>query len=323
MKPAKRPIVKNQKENLHPRSFHRDQYDFKKLIDQHPTLQQFVKPNAHNTLSVDYGDPAAVIALNQALLKYFYNINNWSIPAGYLCPPIPGRADYIHHVADLLALSNNGLIPLNEQVVVLDVGTGANCVYPLIGQAVYGWQFIASDIDPVALASAKKIVAANPQLAGNIEFRLQPNPTDSFAGIIKPGERIDLTICNPPFHRSAAEAMAGSVKKTQNLTNNPSAKLILNFGGQGNELWCAGGEAAFINRLITQSAQFAKNVFWFSTLVSKKETLNGIYKSLDYFKATDVKTIPMAQGQKISRAVTWTFLTPAQQLEWKTTRWHK
>jgi len=311
------------KGSLHPRSLHRELYDFKRLVAISPALLPFVKPNAYNILSVDYSDPAAVIALNQALLKYFYNISNWSIPQSYLCPPVPGRADYVHYIADVLAASNDGVIPTSPNVTVLDIGAGANLIYPLIGNAVYGWRFIASDIDPVAIKSAQKIIQANPQIAGNITCRLQPQGNDVFTGIVKPGELIDLTMCNPPFHRSAAEAAAGTVKKLQNLGDRFPSKPVLNFGGKHNELWCAGGEAGFINRLVTQSAQFAKNVFWFSTLVSKKETLNGIYKSLDYFKAADVKTISMAQGQKVSRAVAWTFLTETEQQEWKASRWHK
>ncbi|WP_369527369.1 RlmF-related methyltransferase [Shimia thalassica] len=33
------------------------------------------------------------------------------MPAGYLCPPIPGRIDYIHYRADLFADNHNQEIP--------------------------------------------------------------------------------------------------------------------------------------------------------------------------------------------------------------------
>jgi 23S rRNA (adenine1618-N6)-methyltransferase len=315
--------IPTEKESLHPRNLHRGQYDFGQLIKSTPQLGAFVKLNQYNNESIDFRDPEAVKVLNKALLKHFYAIKDWHIPEGYLCPPIPGRTDYIHYMADLLAEANKGVIPNGNQVKVLDIGMGANCVYPLIGNTVYGWQFVGTDIDPVAITSANKIIASNPQLKNEIVCRFQTNASDIFKRIIKQGEVFDLTICNPPFHSSWQEAQVGTVRKWDNLTHTKSRKAVLNFGGKNNELWCAGGEAAFIRRMIEQSALFAKNVFWFSTLVSKKETLAGIYKQLKKVEAVTVKTISMSQGQKTSRVVAWTFLNEAEQLDWRKNSWEK
>ena len=59
--------------------------------------------------------------------------------------------------------------------------------------------------------------------------------------------------------------------------------------------------------MIQESKEFAKSVKWFSSLVSKKSNLNAIYDALREAKVKEVKTIPMGQGQKISRIVAWTF----------------
>jgi 23S rRNA (adenine1618-N6)-methyltransferase len=75
---------------------------------------------------------------------------------------VPGRADYIHHLADLLAL-DTGTIP--ENASILDIGTGANLIYPLIGAHEYGWRFTGSEISAEAIASAQAIVNANPASA--------------------------------------------------------------------------------------------------------------------------------------------------------------
>jgi 23S rRNA (adenine1618-N6)-methyltransferase len=310
-----------EKENLHPRNLHRGMYDFKELIKNSPGLAAFVSLNQYQNESIDFSNPEAVKALNKGLLKCFYGINNWEIPAGYLCPPIPGRADYIHYMADLLASANGGLVPVGNQVNVLDIGTGANCVYPLIGNSVYGWQFVGTDIDPNAILSANKIISSNSHIKKEIVFRLQTNPADIFKRIIRQGEIFDLTICNPPFHSSLLEARAGTTRKWDNVNNMKSQNAVLNFGGKNNELWYAGGEAAFIRRMIEQSTLFAKNIFWFSTLVSKKETLAGVYKALRRVAAADVQTINMSQGQKVSRIVAWTFLNETEQMEWKNKRW--
>ncbi len=312
-----------EKEILHPRNLHRERYDFEALIRNTPELRKYVKLNKYDVESIDFSDPKAVVMLNQALLKLYYKVKHWEIPEGYLCPPIPGRADYIHYLADLLAASNDGVIPTGNNIKALDIGTGANCIYPLIGNSVYGWNFAASDIDPLAIRSAQNIVETNGQLKNKIDCRQQTNKADVFKRIIKPGESFDITLCNPPFHSSWQEAQAVTVKKWQKLHNTKATKTVLNFGGKNNELWCTGGEAAFIRKMADESALFAKQVFWFSTLVSKKETLDGVYKALEWVKAYEVRTINMAQGQKVSRIVAWTFLTPAEQAAWKNKHWDK
>ncbi|HWZ02235.1 MAG TPA: 23S rRNA (adenine(1618)-N(6))-methyltransferase RlmF [Mucilaginibacter sp.] len=309
-----------EKENLHPRNSHRQGYDFKQLIKGTPELRRFVMLNQFDTESINFSDPDAVKALNKALLKQFYGINNWDIPAGYLCPPIPGRADYLHYAADLLSEINNGEIPRGSKINVLDIGMGANCVYPLIGSSVYGWRFVGTDIDPAAIRSAKEILSSNEGFKDKIIFRLQTNKANIFKGVIKQGEGFDITICNPPFHASLQEAQLSAATKWNKLGINKQASA-LNFGGQKTELWCYGGEAGFIRRMVEQSVMVAKQCLWFSTLVSKKDTLPVIYKALKAVNALDVKTISMMHGQKTSRIVAWTFLTPAEQADWRKTFW--
>jgi len=317
MHPNKKEHPKEKLE-LHPRNKHRERYDFKSLIATCPTLQPFVMLNKYADESIDFFDPSAVKTLNRALLEHYYNVGHWDIPAGYLCPPIPGRADYIHYAADLLSSSNNNKIPTGSKVNCLDIGVGANCVYPIIGSHEYGWHFVGSDIDAASIASANNIIESNPSLKDKIETRLQPNASNIFKGIIQKEERFHLTICNPPFHASAQEAQTGSIKKLNNLQRKKTSKPLLNFGGASNELWCDGGEEKFIAKMIAESKQFAGNVLWFTTLVSKSSHLDNIYNSLNHAKAVDVKTIAMGQGNKISRMVAWTFLTKAAQQQWNT-----
>lgn len=309
------------KPGLHSRNRHRERYDFKELIESCPELAPFVKVNVYNDESIDFSDPEAVKMLNKALLNHYYYIDFWNIPPGYLCPPIPGRADYIHHIADLLGSGNNGEIPTGVQIKCLDIGVGANCVYPIIGSKEYGWSFVGTDIDPVAIESARNIVALNPILHEKIELRLQTNPKDIFRGTIHKDERFELTICNPPFHASLAAAQSGTMRKLNNLNPKRITKPILNFGGQNNELWCVGGEEGFANEMILESKQFAASCFWFSTLISKDSNIKSVYYELKKADAFEVKTIPMGQGNKISRIVAWTFLTQEQQKEWRKDRW--
>ena len=301
---------------LHSRNFHNDRYDFKALIKTNLDLQEFVKPNKYGDLSIDFANPQAVISLNKALLAYFYGIKNYAIPNGYLCPPIPGRADYVHHIADLLASCNNGVVPKGKTVKGLDVGIGANGIYAIIGSSVYDWNFVGSDIEIESIKSVENIVNSNEILKEKIECKLQTNPENIFTGIIKADEFYDFTLCNPPFHKSLKDAMDGNKRKVQNLTKQKTTKNALNFGGKNNELWCKGGEIAFITNMIKESFEFKNNVLWFTTLVSKKDNLPLIYKKLEDIKAKEIKTINMSCGQKITRVVAWSFFNNEEQKEY-------
>jgi 23S rRNA (adenine1618-N6)-methyltransferase len=303
MKITKR--VPEEKTALHERSKHRSPYNFDALIRTCAALKPFVSENKYGNMSVNFADPDAVKTLNKALLMHFYGLSYWDIPPQFLCPPVPGRADYIHYVADLLGIRRGGSIPRGKKVKVLDVGVGANCIYPIIGSAEYGWSFVGSDTEQASIASATKIVKQNKRLIPCVELRRQELPTKVFEGIIKPGERFDLTICNPPFHASAEAAKAASGRKVKNL-HGADAAPAQNFGGQTAELWTAGGEKAFIQNMIHESVAFPKAAKWFTTLVSKKESLGSIFKTLEEVKATK-KTFNMEQGHKSSRIVAWRF----------------
>ncbi|WP_137885001.1 23S rRNA (adenine(1618)-N(6))-methyltransferase RlmF [Pseudomonas sp. 2FE] len=316
-------VAPAEKSSLHPRNRHQGRYDFPQLIKSSPELAAFVIINPYGKESIDFANPAAVKVFNRALLQQFYGIRGWDIPDAYLCPPIPGRADYLHYLADLLGISHDGVIPRGPALHALDIGVGANCIYPLIGHHDYGWRFVGADIDAVSLASAAAILKANPPLTDAIELRRQTDAGHIFQGLIGADERFDVTLCNPPFHASLDEARRGSQRKWKNLGKlDPSRKLPeLNFGGQGAELHCAGGEAAFIARMAEESAGFAQQVFWFSTLVSKASNLPAMQATLKALGASDIRVVDMAQGQKQSRFIAWTFLDKNQRRAWRKARW--
>ncbi len=311
------------KPGLHPRNRHNTGYDFAALIAALPALEKYLLTTAAGTSSIDFANPSAVKALNRALLEVDYGVKGWDIPAHYLCPPIPGRADVLHVLADLLAEGNEGTIPRGDRLWVLDIGVGANGVYPLIGHAEYGWRFVGVDTDPLALANVKRILTANTGLSRAIEVRHQPVSDNIFVGVLRSGEKFDLTLCNPPFHASPAEAREAAQRKLKNLgkTGKSDAPPRLNFGGQSNELWYPGGERAFLQQLIEQSAGIPKRCLWFTSLVSKAENLRYVEAALAKLHPCDSRIIPMSQGQKNSRLVAWTFTPKAERLKWRKSRW--
>ena len=297
------------KQSLHPKNRHQGRYDFDALEKACPELKKFVRLNPYDPSlgkTIDFSQADAVKCLNKALLRLYYGISFWDLPKGALCPPIPGRVDYIHYLADLLSKNLSSL--KGSKVNVLDVGSGANCIYPLLGVKAYAWHFVASDIDESSLENAQKIVNEN-ALDESIELRKQVNAKNVFKGIIQEKDSFALTMCNPPFHSSKEEAASGSLRKWKNLGKDKgkNPKQTLNFGGVSNELWCEGGEKSFVSIMIEESKIFQKQVLWFSTLVSKGENLHHFKELLKKAKATKVEIIEMGQGQKVSRILAWKF----------------
>ncbi|MFH0475432.1 23S rRNA (adenine(1618)-N(6))-methyltransferase RlmF [Kluyvera ascorbata] len=299
--------MSTQKPGLHPRNRHHSRYDLEALCQAVPALRDFITLSPAGEQTINFADPLAVKTLNKALLAHFYAVKEWDIPEGFLCPPVPGRADYIHHLGDLLSDESGSVV---KGANILDIGVGANCIYPLIGAHEYGWRFTGSETHPEAFASAQAILSENPSLNRMIRLRRQKDTTAMFNGVIHKNEQYDATLCNPPFHDSAAAARAGSERKRRNLGQDRDDAL--NFGGQQQELWCDGGEVAFIKQMIAESKGFARQVMWFTSLVSKGENLPPLYRALTDVGAVKVVKKEMSQGQKQSRFIAWSFMDDEQ-----------
>ncbi|AUS06397.1 23S rRNA (adenine(1618)-N(6))-methyltransferase RlmF [Pseudotamlana carrageenivorans] len=285
---------------MHPKNKHKTGYDIEVLKRVYPELDSYVFENKYNTQTIDFANPKAVKALNTALLFQYYNLKFWDFPDTNLCPPIPGRVDYIHHIASFLEASG-----INENIKVLDIGTGASCIYPILGQAEYGWTFVGTDIDDKSLACAQKIIDKN-ELNTAITLRKQQDASHILKGVVNETDSFSVSLCNPPFFKSEAEALEATIKKLKGLKNE-AGQVIRNFSGTQNELWYKGGEKAFLHNYIFESTFYKEQCLWFTSLVSKKDLIKGLKTSLKKLGATEVKVIEMGQGNKLSRIVAWTF----------------
>ncbi|MGL4582060.1 MAG: 23S rRNA (adenine(1618)-N(6))-methyltransferase RlmF [Flavobacterium sp.] len=298
---------KKTQKKLHERNKHQQLYDFDKLKRVVPELEAFIIKNPSGIDTIDFALPEAVVLLNKAILMKDYKITFWDMPKTNLCPPIPGRADYIHYIADLLAEGNNGQVPTGNGVKVLDLGIGANVIYPIIGVAEYGWEFVGSEIDVVSLKTANHIITNNPHLKNNVTLRQQTSKRNILKNIVGEREYFDLVICNPPFFKSREEVLAKTTQKLRNLGKEVIGKPVQNFSGQNNELWCDGGELAFITNYIYESKHFKRQAVWFTTLVSNKEHLKPLQSLLKKSETKEVRVINMEQGNKVSRILAWRY----------------
>tara|TARA_R110000787_G_scaffold271939_5_gene379228 strand:- start:4880 stop:5746 length:867 start_codon:yes stop_codon:yes gene_type:complete len=285
------------KPGLHPRNKHKNGYNFDVLTKHNKGLQAFITKNKYGNVTIDFSDPKAVRELNKTLLEVHYGIKKWNFPEENLCPPIPGRVDYLHHLADLLTASD-----ITENISILDIGTGATCIYPLLGVEVYNWNFVGTDIELESLHTAQDIIEDN-NFDSKIVLRQQFDEANILKGIIEKGDSFSAVICNPPFYKSEMEAKGANARKSRNLGNN----AVRNFAGNNNELWYPGGEKAFLHNYFYQSSLYKKTSVWFTSLVSKKENIESLQNSCEKLKVKNFKVIPMHQGNKVTRIVAWQF----------------
>lgn len=280
---------------MHPKNPFTQDYNFETLIAEYPPLKPFVFENEHGNNTLKFADHEAVKALNTALLKAHYGITHWHIPENNLCPPIPGRLDYLLHVAALLP---------EKEIHLLDIGTGANLIYPILATRHFNWKCTASEVNLDSLGVAQEIIDKNESLK-NIDLRHQQFKTHILEHIIQPTDVFDVVVCNPPFFKNRTEAELSNRRKFKNLELNE--ENTKNFGGLSNELWYKGGEAAFVQKMAEESLQFKDQVQWFTAIVSQKENLKNIKRAINKTKPTEVRIVEMEQGNKQSRFIAWTF----------------
>lgn len=294
-------------------------YDFSALVHMLPDLRQHILVNSKTKEeTINFFDPRAVLCLNKALLYHYYGVRSWHIPDGYLCPPVPSRAEYLYYIRSELVGEGS------KNIRGIDIGCGASCVYPLIATGIdSSWTMVGSEANLTAAGIAEKNAAGNDR---QITIRHQNNSNRVFRGIVKPGERFDFSMCNPPFYVSGAEAIAQHTRKLRNLQRNNKMGMHMfggqkrdqkeledrSFGGRGHELWCPGGEKAFVSRMIKESSrdEYRHSVKWFTTLVSSESSLlfcNKLLVTPGRCRARTVKVIDMKYGNKTSRILCWNF----------------
>jgi len=212
---------------------------------------------------------------------------------------------------------------------------------------------IASDVHPSSIASARDIVRANGQ-ENLIDVRHQESISDIFDGVLRTGERIDFAMCNPPFYSSREAFRAENARKLRGLSKSkkkgganrkgdrvmPNEEVVgspptisisrassNNFVGTDSELWCEGGEVAFVKRIIVESKRYWDRCLWFSSLVSRKNNLTEIERSFrnDGKKngrrgVQTVQRVPMGAGRKSSTILMWSFLDEGERRDWARVR---
>ena len=282
---------------MHPDNPYRHEYDLPRYIQQLPELASYCKKK-HGRLTVDFASPDAVIALNKAIIEADCGVVGWTVPKGNLCPPIPGRIDYLLHIKSLLSDTHG-------PIKMLDIGTGATAIYGVLAATQFDYQVVGTDISQHSLSHAEKMLAANPSLASKVTLRHQPSASHIFHGVVNDTEQFDISVCNPPFYKSSQQANEKNREKNRALASKQTDR---NFAGQDNELIYPGGEVAFIKRMIFESYKYRNQITWFTSLVSQKSSVDEIKRTLKKERHAVQQWITMKHGNKTSRIVVWQFI---------------
>lgn len=283
---------------LHEQNLHRKGYNFELLTATVPSLKSYLKANKRGQLTIDFSDATSVRLLNKALILSHYELDYWELPEQYLCPAVPGRAEYIHHIANHYRLQN-------QDICVLDIGTGASLIYPIIGTYHYSWRFIASDISAASLNNARSIIEHNERLQNKVILRQQSNGSYIFRNVMQRDDRVDLMICNPPFYASREDAQKSHQRKNRNLKIRKGTPP--NFSGLSHELWVKGGERQFLTNIIRESKAYVQQIKRYSSLVSRETYLHGAIKALQQQKVKHYEVIEFGTSNKKSRILTWNY----------------
>ncbi|MCJ1309514.1 hypothetical protein MMC25_003174 [Agyrium rufum] len=287
----------------HPRSIYKDDVDFSALALQDKDFNAFVKPNGQ----LDFSNPEAVKQLTKSLLKRDFNLRI-ELPDDRLCPPVPNRLNYILWLQDLLDTTSDSYTDQydpSREVIGLDIGTGASCIYPLLGcRQRPKWRFAASDIDKKNLEYARNNIIAN-----NLKSDIRPLLTLSDEPLIplsKLGiEELDFTMCNPPFYNSEASLLSSAAAKSR-----PPHSACT---GAAVEMVTLGGEVAFVTRMIEESCILREQVQWYTSMLGKLGSISALIETLKGKRCGNWAVTEFVQGERTRRwglAWSWRDMRP-------------
>uniref|UniRef100_A0A2D4NEX4 U6 small nuclear RNA (adenine-(43)-N(6))-methyltransferase n=2 Tax=Micrurus spixii TaxID=129469 RepID=A0A2D4NEX4_9SAUR len=276
--------------------------DFAFLASKYPEFKQHVQINLLGRVSLNFKDPQAVRALTCTLLKEDFGLQI-DIPIERLIPTVPLRLNYIHWVEDLIAQQDATTTNTAKDSITwgIDIGTGASCIYPLLGATLNGWYFIATEVDDMCFSYAKKNVEQN-NLSDLIKVVKVPQKTLLLDALEEECDVIyDFCMCNPPFFANQLEAKGVN---SRNPTRAPPSSV--NTGGI-TEIMAEGGELEFVKRIIHDSLQLKKRLRWYSCMLGKKCSLAPLKKELEIHRVPKITYTEFCQGRTMRWALAWSF----------------
>uniref|UniRef100_A0A0N5ABN3 U6 small nuclear RNA (adenine-(43)-N(6))-methyltransferase n=1 Tax=Syphacia muris TaxID=451379 RepID=A0A0N5ABN3_9BILA len=295
------------KKGMHPRNPYRDKPpDFSSLARKHAEFRShcYVAPNGKLLLNFRSSD--AVRALTKILLQEDFGLNV-ELPSDCLVPRVPQRLNYVLFIDDLIKMNK-----LKDDIIGIDIGTGASCIYALLGAKNFKWHFVATETDALAVEVASKNVAQN-----SLEEYIDVVAVDKdrlIKDIVRehPSSQFTFCMCNPPFYEQEESEQKFSYIAGGVMSNSSSSSGVRSAPhsatiARTNELSVDGGEVAFVGRLIEDSVILQKSVMFYTSMIGKKSSLTELKKKLRRFPNVRFIVETLNQGKTQRWILTWTF----------------
>ncbi|XP_067138309.1 U6 small nuclear RNA (adenine-(43)-N(6))-methyltransferase [Centruroides vittatus] len=297
---------------MHPRNIYRNPPNFKELSIRYPEFRQFAIQDLAGKIRIDFKDPNALRMLTTILLKNDFQLSI-EIPPDHLIPTLPQRLNYILWIEDLL----ESFPKQKDDITGIDIGTGACCIYPLLGCKMKSWKFLATEINEESFDWAIKNINAN-NMQNQIKV-IKVNPNNILQDVISNEETcFDFTMCNPPFFNDQNDNM--SVKKSR--TPRRSLPKSINTPSE-TEKSTEGGEIEFIKKMIDESVLLKEKVRIFTTMIGKKQSFQVIKSELKNRNIIQFITCEFCQGNTMRWGIAWTFSSDVQFQKVPSLRHHK
>jgi 23S rRNA (adenine1618-N6)-methyltransferase len=264
--------------------------DFLILIKEFPELKKYIikYDEKIEEFSFDWSNNDLSLLMTKSILNYYFNIKYYDIPKGFLIPPVPSRLNYLNLINELIKDIEK------ENIIGVDIGTGANIIYPILGNSVCDWKFICSEINNESYNNAKLILQKN-NLEENINLIKQENKNNIFVSIINQENKYTFSMCNPPYYDYEQEIKIEDKKRDTEY----------NF----DEVYYEKGELGFFERYFEESICYKKNIFLFTILIGKKSNSEIIYDKINSYnniiKLCDIKKI--MTGNNVRYIIYWSF----------------
>ncbi|ANB15323.1 hypothetical protein AWJ20_2950 [Sugiyamaella lignohabitans] len=270
--------------------------DFEFLAAKYVELRSFLNSSS-SVRGFDYSNPLAPYKLCSVLAKEYFDLDI-NLSPSHLCPRIANRLDYILWIYRLL----DGTELVNEKLVGLDVGTGASCIYPLLGCAVFpDWKFYATEINPESIIQAMENCKRNEIKVGDRIIIMPVSVDDVLFPTNKFASTPMFTMCNPPFYESSKEL----AERTRLKSSSPKTPVLW---ANDSELYTKGGDLEFTRRMIDESLELKGKIKWYTTMVGKKETLISVVAKLKEYNIHNYVIHEISPGKVTKRwAVGWSF----------------
>ncbi|OLN81080.1 putative methyltransferase-like protein C27D7.08c [Colletotrichum chlorophyti] len=295
-----RPEEPGVKADAYYRNLYSQEPDFDKLGREDPAFGTMLKRG-----NLDFNNPAAVMQLTKTLLMADFGVQI-ELPDDRLCPPVPNRHNYILWLKGLVDTTSYD--DPDRKVLGLDIGTGASCIYPLLGCTQRRWSFFATDVDPKSLTYAKKNVELN-HLQNRISI-VPRNPKDALIPLEDIGaETLSFVMTNPPFYASENDLLDSARQK--------SRPPLTACTGAPVEMVTEGGEVSFVSRILDESLKLRDRVQWYTSMFGKQSSLEEFVTKLREQKIDNYAVTEFIQGNKTRRwAIAWSFaaMRPSEEI---------